>query len=263
MDPELIQRAQSGDREALERLLEEIAPLVHRFGMRMCRHEADADDVLQDTLLAVTRHLAEFERRSSLSSWVFMLARTACARKRRGLKNRPHVSDDAVGERASPESSPEATAEEQELRRGVEHALDGLSDDHREVLLLRDMEGLTAPEVAQSLGISVEAVKSRLHRARSALREALETALEQAAPVRAATCPDIVAAFSQKLEGDLGVEDCAAMERHIADCPACASACSALRTALWACRTTAQHQPVPPAVQARVKDALRAFTTSK
>lgn len=263
MDPELIQRAQAGDREALERLLEQIAPLVHRFGLRMCRHQADADDVLQDTLLAVTTHLAEFEQRSSLASWVFMLARTACARKRRGLKNRPHVSDEAVSERASPESSPEDSAEEQELRRAVERALDGLSDDYREVLLLRDMEGLTAPEVAESLGIRVEAVKSRLHRARAALREALQLALERAAPVSAVSCPDIVAAFSQKLEGDLGVEDCAAMERHIAACPACASACSALRTALWACRTTAQQQPVPAAIQARVKAALRASTIAR
>jgi RNA polymerase sigma-70 factor (ECF subfamily) len=263
MDPLLIQRAQSGDAQALERLLQEIAPLVHRFGMRMCRHEADADDVLQDTLLAVATHLPEFEGRSSLSSWVFMLARTACARKRRGLKNRPHVSEDAVGERASTDGSPEDGAEEQELRRAVELALSRLSEEHREVLLLRDMEGLTAPDVAQSLGLSVEAVKSRLHRARAALRAALSTTLEAKAARRAPSCPDIVAAFSQKLEGDLGVDDCAAMERHIAACPACASACTALRSALWACRTTAQHDAVPPAIQARVRSALRAFTGSR
>lgn len=263
MDPVLIQRAQSGDCEALERVLQDIAPLVHRFGMRMCRHEADADDVLQDTLLAVATHLREFEGRSSLSSWVFTLARTACARKRRGLKNRPHVSDDAVGEHAALEGSPEETAEEHELRRAVERALDGLSEDHREVLLLRDMEGLTAPEVADSLGLSIDAVKSRLHRARSALREALQSALQDKVPARASSCPDIVAAFSRKMEGDLDVEDCAAMEQHIAACPSCASACSALRSALWACRAAARHQAVPSTIQTRIKDALRAFAVAK
>ncbi|HEX6239471.1 MAG TPA: sigma-70 family RNA polymerase sigma factor, partial [Polyangiales bacterium] len=226
------------------------------------RHEADADDVVQDTLLAVATHLAEFQGRSSLSSWVFMLARTACARRRRGLKNRPHVSEDAVSERAS-EDSPEASAEERELRRALERALANLSEEQREVLLLRDMEGLTAPEVADSLGIGVEAVKSRLHRARSALREALQTVLEGRAPARETSCPDIVAAFSQKLEGELGAEDCAAMERHMQACPACASACAALRSALWACRTTAPRQAVPASIQARVKGALRAFTGAR
>ena len=259
MDTSLIDRARSGDRPALEQLLAQVAPLVHRFGLRMCRNQADADDVLQDTLLSVATHLFEFEGRSSLASWVFTLARTACARKRRGLKNQARGPDDGMDDISSADETPEQSAGDKQLRRALEGALGGLSDEHREVVLLRDMEGLSAAEVAASLGISSEAVKSRLHRARAALRVALRGVLEREAPTTRPGCPDVVAAFSAKLEGELGADDCEAMEKHVASCAACSSACSAVRTALWACRTTAQRE-VPPEVQARVKAAIRSLT---
>jgi RNA polymerase sigma-70 factor (ECF subfamily) len=256
MDPAIVERARSGDRAALEQLLEHIAPLVHRFGMHMCRHDADADDVLQDTLLAVMAHLHEFEGRSSLSSWVFTLARTACARRRRGLKNQPHASDEALRELLAAEGSPEQQVGSRELKAALDRALGALREDQREVLLMRDMEGLSAPEVARVLGLSVEAVKSRLHRARAALRSALARALEPVALEPQPGCPDILAAFSQKLEGDLAAEDCAQMEKHIEACPSCASTCSTLKAALWACRSQASDE-VPPEVQARIKATIQ------
>ena len=262
MDSALIDRARAGDRAALERLLEEIAPLVQRFGLRMCRHQADAEDVLQDTLLSVSTHLNEFEGRSSLASWVFTLARTACARKRRGLKNQPHISDEVVGESTCTAATPEQTAGDNELRHVLDHALASLSEEHREVILLRDMEGLSAPEVAESLGLSVQAVKSRLHRARASLREALRGVLERDAPPASPDCPDILSAFSRNLEGDLGASDCAAMEEHVTSCQSCGAACHALRTALGACRSEAAGDgAVSPAVQARVKAAIRALAS--
>lgn len=256
MDATLIERARQGDRAALEELLAQIAPLVHRFGLRMCRHEADAEDVLQDTLVSVADHLGEFQGRASLASWVFMLARTACARRRRGRKNRSHLPEEAAGEAATDAASPERAAGQSELREALDRALAVLSDEQREVLLLRDMEGLSAAEVSESLGLSVEAVKSRLHRARAKLRAALESALEQESLAPRPGCPDVITAFSRKLEGELGVDDCAAMEKHIESCPACAAACSSLRNALWACRTQAEGE-VPLALQARIRSAIR------
>lgn len=253
MDAGLITRARAGDRAALAQLLEQLSPLVYRFGLRMCRHRADAEDVLQDTLLSVADHLAEFEGRASLSSWVFMLARTACARKRRGLKNRSHLPEEAVAELASEAGSPEQSALQGELRLALERALGGLSSEQREVLLLRDMEGLSAPEVAEALGMSVPAVKSRLHRARISLREALRSG-EQRPP--SPGCPDVLGALSRKLEGELAAQDCAAMERHVEQCPACAAACAELRSALQVCRAQSDG-PLPEAVQARVKAAVR------
>lgn len=258
MDPALIDRARAGDRAAIESLLQEVAPLVQRFGLRMCRHKQDAEDVFQDTLLSVTTHLHEFEGRSSLASWVFTLARTACSRKRRGLKNQPPVSDESVRESATHLPTPEDDAGAQELRDTLHAALFTLSDEQREVLLLRDMEGLSAAEVAESLGLSIQATKSRLHRARAALREELRSVLEPDAPPPGAGCPDVLAAFSSKLEGDLDVADCAAMEEHIAACPACRSACSALRTALGTCRSEAADS-ISPELQSQIRTAIQAL----
>src|SRR4051812_41823572 len=111
----LVARAMKGERAALEGVLEAVAPSVHRFSVRMCKNAADADDVLQDTLLSVANHLGEFEGRSSFSSWVFALTRSACSRKRRGLKNRPPVSDEGLFETEDAAPTPEAQAADHEL----------------------------------------------------------------------------------------------------------------------------------------------------
>ena len=253
----LLDRARRGDREALEAVLARVAPAVHRFGLRMCKNAHDAEDVLQDTLLNVAKHLGDFEGRSSLSSWVFSLTRSACARKRRGLKNRPPVSDEHMVGKPDLAANPEAQAAHRELASALSGALDGLSDDYREVILLRDVEGLSAPEAASSLGITVDALKSRLHRAREALRSALRPLLEPAGHA-AAGCPDVVALWSQKLEGDLSQGDCSAMEKHIAGCPACNAACDALKRALLACQDV-RAEEVPPEIQARVRAATETW----
>jgi RNA polymerase sigma-70 factor (ECF subfamily) len=256
---EQIARARQGDREALEAVLAAVAPSVHRFGLRMCKNAHDAEDVLQDTLLNIAKHLADFEGRSSLSSWVFALTRSACARKRRGLKNQPPVPDEHVAETQDLAPSPEARAANQQLASALSKALDGLSDDHREVILLRDVEGLSAPEAASAIGISVDALKSRLHRAREALRTALSPLLEPARAQVPSGCPDVVALWSQKAEGDLSAGDCAAMEKHLASCPACGAACDALKRTLFACQRVSAG-PVPPEIQAQVKAAIRAWS---
>ncbi len=254
----LVARAKSGDRAALEAVLASVAPSIHRFGLRMCRNAHDADDILQDTLLNIANHLGDFEGRSSLSSWVFSLTRSACARKRRGLKNRPHEGDDRLVGTPDPSPTPETTTADRELAAVLSRALDGLSDDHREVIFLRDVEGLSAPEAASSLGISVEALKSRLHRAREALRLALKPAFEPEATPDATGCPDIVALWSKNLEGDLSQRDCSAMQQHMEGCARCGAACSALKRALGACAAL-RTETVPARIQEEVRAAVRAW----
>lgn len=256
---ELVERARVGDREALEALLAALAPSIHRFGLRMCKNAHDADDVLQDALLNVARHLNDFSGRSSLSSWVFAITRSACSRRRRGLKNQPPVDDARLLETPSVTPSPESHASGQELALALSAALDGLSDDYREVILLRDIEDLSAAETASSLGISVDAVKSRLHRARHALRTALRPVLEPVREQSRSDCPDVAALWSQKLEGDLSPMDCSAMEQHLTGCAACGTAAVALRQALSACQRI-RTEAVPPAVRARVKAAVVAWS---
>lgn len=240
----------------MEALLEHLAPTVQRFGNRLCGPSPDAEEVLQETLLSIATHLPEYEGRASLTSWVFTLVRTACIRRRRGLKNRPALDADALPERADEAPSPEERAEAQELAILVRAALDSLSDEHREVLLLRDAEGLTAPEAAQVLGLTVEALKSRLHRARAALREALAPRLEREPP--RVGCPDVALLLSRKLEGELRPADCAEMERHMEGCPSCTGGCDALRSALAACKASPTPE-LSPALRGRVAAAVRAW----
>lgn len=258
MNDPLLERVQQGDRAALELLLSRYAPSIYRFALRMCKNPADAQDTLQDTLLSMATHIGQFAGRSSLSSWVFALARSACSRRRRGKKNQPMLGEDAATEGADLAPTPEDAAAQRELVEILTEALDRLPDAYREVLLLRDVEGLTAPEAADALGLSIEALKSRLHRARSALRGALRPALEATEAPRGASCPDVVSAWSHKLEGDLSSADCASMERHIETCPACGPACEALRRSLSACQRVGQA-PVPDAIQAQVREAVRRF----
>lgn len=253
----LIERAKAGDGGAMEELLQAVAPSLQRFGQRMCRNETDAEDVLQDALISIANHLGEFEGRSSFSSWAFTLARSACHRKRRGLKNQPHMALDDAGEPNAPSLTPEQHASELELSRALNRALERLPEDYREVILLRDVEDMTAPEAAAVLGITVDALKSRLHRARHALRDSLRPVLEPAPqPAADAGCPDILALWSRKLEGDLSALDCAQMEKHMQTCPSCSSACSALKSALLACKRVGSNK-VGPELQSVVKSAVR------
>jgi RNA polymerase sigma-70 factor (ECF subfamily) len=261
MDP-LVERARGGDPAALEALLRDVAPAIHRFGLRMCRNAGDAEDVLQDALLSIAQHLGEFEGRSSLSSWAFALARSACVRRRRGLKNRPHEGAGALPDLPDTRPSPEEHVEEREVSEAVSRALDALPEDYREVIVLRDVEGLTAPEAAAVLAISVDATKSRLHRAREALRGALGPVLEKGAPPPSAGCPDVAAMWSRKLEGELSALDCAQMEKHLDGCAACRGACSALKRALFVCQSAA-GTAVTPQVQARVKAAVRQWSAQR
>jgi len=252
---ELVERAKRGDRAAVEKLLEDIAPAVHRFSLRMCKNRHDADDVLQDTLLNVAQHIGDFEGRSSLPSWVFALTRSACARRRRGLKNRPPEEPDE--EHSDGNATPDLAAERRELSEILVHALEALPEQQREVLLLRDVEGLSAQEAASALEISIDALKSRLHRARASLKETLERTLALSSEPKSG-CPDIVLSWSRRLDGELSQVDCSRIEAHVASCPDCQKACEGLKFALRLCREAAT-EPVPAHIQAQVREAVRAL----
>ncbi|HEX9101865.1 MAG TPA: sigma factor-like helix-turn-helix DNA-binding protein, partial [Polyangia bacterium] len=141
----------------------------------------------------------------------------------------------------------------------LEEAIGELAPAYREVLLLRDVEGLTAPEVASVLGLSVEAVKSRLHRARLAVRARVAPLLAPATTAPPASgCPDVADLLSRHLEGDITAGACATMESHLAGCDRCRATCDSLRSVLARCRR-AGDEGVPPAVQQRVRVALQDF----
>lgn len=266
-DDELLAAARQGDAAALEALLVRYQPHLYRFGLRMCGNENDAGDVAQESLISMARSLRDFRADASVSTWLYTIARRFCIKKRRRSKFAPAREEsldapgiDAAYRLADPAPSPEQTATNRELQRALTLAIDGLEPAQREVLVLRDIEGLPAAEVARVLGVSVDAVKSRLHRARVAVREALAPVLAgpDDEPPRDAMCPDVLLLFSQHLEGDIDPVVCATMEAHLAQCPRCRGTCESLKRTLAVCRQLPTPE-VPASLAASIRAAIEVF----
>lgn len=258
-DDALIAAARGGERQAIEALLERYQDRVFGFGLRMCGDAEDAKDVLQETLLAAARTMRGFRGGSSMSTWLYTIARSFCIKKRRKSKFAP-TSEVSLGKEMvdmpSTEPGPEEAAGRDQVKRALAAALGELDPTSREVLILRDIEGLTAPEVAEVTGSSVDAVKSRLHRARASLRERLEVALGEVPAAVTPGCPDVLAAFSRQLEGDLEPTLCVQFQQHLEGCAACRSTCDSLKASLAICASAAPGR-VPEAVKSSVRAALR------
>jgi RNA polymerase sigma-70 factor (ECF subfamily) len=263
-DDELLEAVRTrNDRGALEALLERHEPAIWRFGMKMCRDPEDAKDVLQETMLAAARTARDFRGGSRVSTWLFAIARSFCIKKRRRSKfaSGEPISLDEHSERvpdvATSDPAPDEALASRELGLALDGALGELEPSQREVLILRDAEGLSAAEVAEVLGVSVDAVKSRLHRARVALRERLSPFLPTPEAAPTSSCPEIVPLFSRYLEGEIGSQECARMQEHVERCPRCRGACDALKQTLSLCRARATSGTAPREVQELVRKALR------
>ena len=265
-DDELLAAARQGDTAALETLLVRYQPHLYRFGLRMCGNVEDAGDVAQESLISMARSVRGFRGDASVSSWLYTIARRFCIKKRRRSKFAPareesldEPTTDVARHLADPGLNPERAATNRELATALTRAIDALEPAQREVLVLRDVEGLSAPEVARILDISVDAVKSRLHRARVAIREKLAPALASPAIApRGALCPDVLTLFSQHLEGEIDPGVCATMEAHLAHCHHCHAACESLKRTLAICRQLPTPD-VPTSLAASVKAAIHAF----
>lgn len=265
-DDDLVAAARLGDADALEALLLRYQPRVFRFGVKMCGDPEDAGDVAQETLLVMARSLREFRGDASVSTWLYTIARSFCIKKRRRSKFAPAHEESLEGLEAEqrgalpdPAPGPEQAAFGQEIGSALAAAIDALDPEQREVLVLRDVEGLTAPEVGQVIGLSVDAVKSRLHRARLAVRQHVAPVLGISLNAPLATgCPDVLALFSRYLEGEIGPDVCAEMEAHLERCGGCRGACDSLRRTIMLCRATPAPD-VPASVAEAVRDAVRSF----
>ncbi len=260
VDAGLLESARQGDRDAIEALLDRYQRRIFGFGLRMCGDVEDAKDVLQDTMLAAARTVREFRGSASVSTWLYTIARSFCIKRRRKSKFAPSSEtplDARADQLPSPEPSPDQLVDQQETKQALLAALQALAPDSREVLILRDVEGLTANEVAEITGLSVQAVKSRLHRARVSVRDHLTRARQDGLPSPSPGCPDVLAAFSKKLEGDIDTAICAELEQHVSGCAPCERACASLKQTLAVCRD-AGAEPVPQAVQNAVRAAIRA-----
>lgn len=188
LGPELVALARTGDPRAVAELIRRHRHQLERVARRMCRSEENVDDILQEAYLAILRNIASFRGESSFLTWAYTIIRTARGRHiRRGLSiGRRESSLELLppsvrASLADPSRGPDDAVAGHELGHTMTQALRMLSDVDRQVLLLRDLEGYTAIEVARRLGLTVPAVKTRLHRARVAVRSELSQAMTEAA----------------------------------------------------------------------------------
>ncbi len=244
----------------MDELLQRHERQIYRFGLRMCGNEQDAREVLQETLLAAFRNLSGFRGDAQLSTWLYQIARSFCTKLRRpGSDVRASESTDAqpaLGV-ASPDAAPEDHAHARQLGEALAAAIAALPADHREAIVLRDVEGLSAEEAAGVAGVEVGALQRRLHRARMELRAHLVTLLGDAEAGAGPPCPELQHELSAYADADVDQATCARIEEHLARCPRCSGACEALKRTVSLCRRLPGGE-VPPPVRAAVRHALRA-----
>jgi RNA polymerase sigma-70 factor (ECF subfamily) len=177
-DETLIARALEGDRSAFSALIRRYEDTVYRFAFKVCRNRDKAEETLQDTFVNVYRKLDTFDGKSKFSTWLYSIVTNNCLMKRRRTRMQDSLDslDESPSGGADIPSWDETPVEKlltQELRGQLDAAILKLPIEYRIVFVLRDIEGKTADETAQILGISVEATKSRLRRARAFLRDRL------------------------------------------------------------------------------------------
>jgi RNA polymerase sigma-70 factor (ECF subfamily) len=186
MSHDLVEAARAGDPAALEALMREHRAQVIRYAMRLCISPADAEDATQEVLLSLSRYIGALREAAALSSWLFAAVRTHCTRlARRSLR---HVLVDPSEPLSIEGPTPEEQLVDRQLRERLAVILAEIDPDLREVLVRRDILGEPGQDAARAMGITLEAMKSRLHRARAEVRERLLASL---APKRPAIVPPL------------------------------------------------------------------------
>ena len=171
---QLVRAAQDGDLESLAAVVHGAHPHVQRFAGHLCATPEDAEDAAQEALLILYRKIGSLRASAALASWMFRIVRNECLRRARRVLD--HQDHSGAGAGAAP--ALQASAEEEVLGRleaeRVAAAIQALPDVQRRVLVMRDVLGHPGRHVAESLGLSLAAMKSNLHRARTALRASLQ-----------------------------------------------------------------------------------------
>lgn len=180
---ELLSRAKAGDFAAFQTLIGTLQPRVFGLAMRILRSTHDAEDVTQQTFVALIEHIESFREESSLSTWVLKIATNFALKILRKRKTVSMASfseitkEDSYGDLPHPEfiapwtETAQQIAERHEFHDELERALDGLDEKYRSVFVLRDIEQLSVRETSEALGLTESTVKVRLLRARLMLRE--------------------------------------------------------------------------------------------
>jgi RNA polymerase sigma-70 factor (ECF subfamily) len=183
----LLERSKAGDVAAFERLIETYQKKIFNLAYRIVGNYDDAGDLTQEALIRIFKSIANFKEQSSFSTWIYRITTNVCLDDIRKKKNRRvlsldeeiHVEDGEIQRQImSDDPLPDEVAEKEELRRIVTSAIEGLPEDQRIVITLRDIQGLSYDEIAEVLDCPAGTVKSRINRARQALKNVLLTKRE-------------------------------------------------------------------------------------
>lgn len=174
---ELIARLQKRDEAAFEELIRQYEKKVYTLCFRMCGNSEDAEEAAQDAFLALWRGIDRFRQESSLSTWIYRLATNACIdtlRRRKKQSGSVSLDDEELFVDAVDTSpQPQETVEHRKTQKLLQEGLSALPEEYRKVLILREIEGLSYTEIAESASIELGTVKSRISRGRSLLRNFL------------------------------------------------------------------------------------------
>ncbi len=179
-----MRRAQEGRQDAFEVLVRRHADQLHAIVLRFCGDAGDAEEIVQETFLRAWRGLGGFEGRSQFFTWLCRIGLNEAKRRgsRRARGDGAGAVDAAAAELPDSRRSPETEAERHALRAALEDAVRDLPARYRAPLILRDIEGLSTEQAAAVMELGEAAFKSRLHRARLAVRRALRATLDSQHP---------------------------------------------------------------------------------
>lgn len=191
---ELARELLAGNPAAFDRFVEHFRSKIFQYSWMMCGHREDAEEVAQETLLKVFESFEQLREPQRVRAWVFRIAKNACLMKRRKSVFAPkqelsldelmpvahHDGEQVKIEIADWSALPDQELLRSELRDVLRQAMTELPDIYRSVILLRDVEELSTEETAQVLDVGTDVVKTRLHRARLAVRQTLDRYLRNA-----------------------------------------------------------------------------------
>lgn len=224
-DDELIARIAAGDHDALALLHARHGPAVWSVARAFAAREAEVDDVVQETFLAVLESAHTYRPGGSVRPWLFAIARNAGRRThRRAAREQPEPPLLELGVAAgwgAPEQALAQTGDAETLAR----AIASLAPDDREVLILRDVEGWSGEHAAEALGLGLAALKSRLHRARlrllAALRDEEGGVVVNEREVGGLGCAAVLARLGDYVDGEIEPETRARIDAHLRGCTVC------------------------------------------
>ncbi len=175
----LIKSALKGDMQSFEELIYQYEKKVYNVALRVFKNPEDAKDISQDVFIKIYKNLDKFDNKSSFSTWIYRITTNTCIDELRKRKGKETVSidndiEDDEGrfkrEFADNEPTPEEKVISKEGESEIIKSMNTLSDEHRTIIVMRDIEGLSYTEISEIIGVSIGTVKSRISRARLQLK---------------------------------------------------------------------------------------------